>query len=188
MVVGDVVVVVSLGLTAAGVLLAVVMFAWQVRARRDDRDRADEHATETAADAERQAAEALLHWLAGRRVLWNPMWKEIPEEVVESVQMVRERVEADFVCLRSSAARQAMKTIRGACLDLLDEPREIFLSFSSPAAEETLAKFRDRVRPAVEDVATTYGLEPPKWPNFFGGFEDEGKAIYVPPPKIERDA
>jgi hypothetical protein len=164
-----------------GVLVAIATLAWMAWGRHDDQTRTAAQMAATQASAERQMAEKLVRWLEGRRVLWNPMIKEIPEEAVKSVGTIRERVDGDFGDLRHPTARQALGTIRAACVELLDKPRESFRSNLSTQAEGALQTFRDQVHPAVEALANAYTLAPPMWPDFRGGFEGEGKRINVVP-------
>lgn len=176
--IADIGVVLGLALPAAAVLVAIAFWAWTAWARGSDKRQAA--AAQTT--AERLVAEKLVHWLEGRRVLWNPMTKEIPEEAIESVVMIRERIDEDFGGLRHPTARQELGAIRGACIELLNEPRGSFRGFFSHEGQGALQRFRDRVRPAVEAFAATYTVEPPKWPDYRGGFEDQGIPIYIPPP------
>jgi hypothetical protein len=163
---------VALIATLAGVLIALLSWAWAAHARRIDRRH-----------AEKQAAEALLAWLARRRVLWSPILKEIPEETIDSVLKIRARVDDVAGRLTEPEARRMLGIIQDACLALLDAPRGWFHGFFSTEAEAALLAFREKVRPAAENLAHAYDLAAPKWGTYSGGFEDPGVMFDVPMPR-----
>lgn len=164
-------------------VISLIALAWQILSRRGDRKREDAQVTEEGVVAERRVAEALVHWLEGRRVLWTPKIEEIPEETVSSVLAIRKRVERDYSSLQEEEVRKSLNIIEHACLSLLNEPREHFRYFFSPEGERALHVLRQTVRPATEAIAAFYGLQPPAWQPFRGGFEGPSVEGYVPPPK-----
>jgi len=183
MVIASVAVVVGLVLAAGAVIVPIAVWGWMVRARHQDKSEAEHEAIRASGTEEERAAEELLHWLSGRRVLWNSNVKEIPEEAVESVETIRSKVEASFGSLRNPRARSELDAIRRACIELLDKPREEFHEFFSRSAWRALERLRSKVRPAISKLATIYDFEVPEWRDYRGGFEDEGIFIYIPPPE-----
>lgn len=183
MVIASVAVVVGLVLAAGAVIVPIAVWRWMVRARRQDKSEAKHEATTASSAEEERAAEELVHWLSGRRVLWNSKVKEIPQEAVESVETMRSKVEASFGSLRNPRARVELEAIRKACVELLDEPREEFRAFFSRDAWRALERLRSKVRPAILGLAKVYDVEVPEWRDYRGGFEDEGIPIYIPPPE-----
>lgn len=183
MVIANVAVVVGLVLAAGAVIVPIAVWGWMVRARRQDKREAEDEAIRAGGAEEERAAEELVHWLSGRRVLWNSKVEEIPQEAVESVGAIRSRVEASFGSLRNPRARSELETIRRACVELLDKPREGFQASFSEEAWCALERLRSKARPSISRLSKIYDLEVPEWRDYRGGFEDEGIPIYIPPPE-----
>ncbi len=175
--------IVANALGAAAVIATLAVGGWMVWARWQDKRESKHAAIKSVKAGEEKAAEELVHWLSGRRVLWNPKTKEVPGETLRSVLAMRERVEASYGGLTKPEARAALETIRQACIGLLDEPRKESNGFFSEDAWRSLKRLRRKVRPAISKVAEIYGIEAPVWGDYRGGFEDKGVAVYIPPPE-----
>jgi hypothetical protein len=143
-----------------GIALTILIATWQIRTRRSDQRREEMEDAEAKAAAEIQVADDLVRWLEDKRVLFNPIIKEIPHETIDSVLEIRERVAADAGRLKRPDAGRALDTIRSACHELLDAPRAWFQKFFSPEAETALKALREQVRPSVGELARAYGLDP----------------------------
>jgi hypothetical protein len=161
-----------------GAVIGLLTWVWAVWTRRRDRVTAmlsiDEHEKQLVAD--------LIRWLEGRRVLWYSKTNEIPEETIESVAMIRDRVERDTGAIHVPRAIRAMDAIRSASIDLLDMRRSGFHEVFSREAWRALRDYRKIVQAAARDIATSYGVKRPEWPAYRGGFEDQGVSIYIPGP------
>jgi hypothetical protein len=157
------------GLTVAGLIIAIATLVWPIRAhRRDHRD------------AECNEVNGLLRWLGGRRILWTPAIREVPDEATRSILAIRERVDTTLSKVSKPAAVDGLRVIRDGCIAMLDEPSG--LAMFDPSAMRALEKFRQLVLPATAALASCYGLVPLEaLPTFRGGWESgsELKAIYV---------
>jgi hypothetical protein len=70
--------------------------------------------------SERQLVFALLSFLDGRRVLFDPWTLEEPEHVAASILEIRSQIDGDLARLKSDAkAVDSLRAIRAACLQYL---------------------------------------------------------------------
>jgi len=76
----------------------------------------------TKRQSERQLVFALLSFLDGRRVLFDPWTLEEPEHVAASILEIRGRIDGDLARLKPEAkAVEALRAIRAACLRYLTQ-------------------------------------------------------------------
>jgi hypothetical protein len=125
---------------------------------------------------ERQLVFALLTWLGGRAVLFNPWTLEEPELVAGSVLKVRARVDDDLASLRPGAkAIDSLLTIRAACLQYLTRvPHPEDWESHWPDAINDL---RAGVASGIESLERDYGITMP------GGLgREQFRVIYLPMP------
>ena len=131
---------------------------------------------------ERQLVFALLTYLHGRRVLFDPWTREEPERVAASVLEVRARVDADLANLTPDAkAVDSLWAIRAACLKYLTRvPHPEDAAGHWPGAINDL---RDGVGNGIEFLERDYKLTMPG-----GTGREQLTAINLPiPGEPERD-
>lgn len=157
--------------------LAVVCFICAIRevpipylTRRTDRQ------------SERRLVFALLTWLDGRRVLFDPWTLEDPERVAASVLEVRVRIDDDLASLEPGAeAVASLRAIRAACLQYLTR-----VPHPEDAAEHwpgAINDLRVGVGKGIESLERDYKIAIPG-----GTGREELGAIYLPRPEVhDRD-
>jgi hypothetical protein len=135
----------------------------------------------TTQQRERQIVFALLTFLDGRRVLFDPWTIEEPHYVAASVLEVRARVEDDLANLKPDAkAIASLRAIRTGCLQYLTRvPRPEDAEKHWPHAINDL---RAAVGSGIEDLERDYQMAMPG-----GTGRDPGRVIYVARPgEIDR--
>jgi hypothetical protein len=149
------------------ILVAIGIAVWlRTVARRD----ATVVRRDAAVEQSREAAIDLLEFLMNRRVLWARGDTEYWQEVVSSVLLIRERVEALLGRVRADdRLASPLRKINDACLTLLNYPRSRTEGESDTAGSDfyfgdpstgdarrvVIEDFRLVVRPAVDEFAAT---------------------------------
>jgi hypothetical protein len=133
--------------------------------------------TPTDRQSERQLVFALLTWLDGRRVLFDPWTLEDPERVAASVLEVRARIDDDLASLEPDAeAIASLRAIRAACLQYLTR-----VPHSEDAAKHwpgAINDLRAGVGKGIESLERDYKIATPG-----GTGREELRVIYVPVPE-----
>ena len=118
---------------------------------------------------ERQVVRNFLDFLADRRVLFNPHYLEIEDQVVQSIRDIRQEfTEYLKAAAEGSEADSAFRAIRAACRRFLDEPHLDFRHFGGhhlgdrPGFFTALGEFRAAVGIQIEALSRHYriNLEP----------------------------
>jgi len=133
--------------------------------------------TPTDRQSERQLVFALLTWLDGRRVLFDPWTLEDPERVAASVLEVRARIDDDLTSLEPDAeAVASLRAIRVACLRYLTR-----VPHSEDAAQHwpgAINDLRAGVGKGIQSLERDYKIAIPS-----GTGREELRVIYVPVPE-----
>jgi hypothetical protein len=125
---------------------------------------------------ERRIAEDLLLFLDGRRVLFDPMTLEQPDQVAESVLQMRKRIGDDLEALPfDSKAVFILRTMRDACLTYLSRvPTPDHAHNAWPGAVNDL---RAAIQKQIEELESAYKISMP------GGTGRPIARIHIPRPK-----
>jgi len=131
----------------------------------------------TDRQSERRLVFALLTFLDGRRVLFDPWTLEEPELVANSILMVRARIDDDLASLEPDAeAVASLRTIRTACLRYLTRvPHPEDASKHWPDAINDL---RAGVAEGIESLERDYKIAMPG-----GTGREQFGTIYLPGPE-----
>lgn len=131
----------------------------------------------TDRQSERRLVFALLTFLDGRRVLFDPWTLEDPELVAASVLKVRARIDDDLASLEPDAdAVASLRAIRAACLQYLTRvPHPEDATNHWPGAINDL---RAGVRDGIESLERDYKIAMPG-----GTGREELRTIYLPGPE-----
>lgn len=131
----------------------------------------------TDREGERQLIFALLTFLDGRRVLFDPWTLEDPERVADSVLKVRDRIDEDLASLEPDAkAVGSLRAIRAACLHYLTQvPRPEDAAEHWPGAINNL---RGGISKGIESLERDYNIAMPG-----GTGQEELHTIYIPGPE-----
>ena len=131
----------------------------------------------TKRQSERQLVFALLSFLDGRRVLFDPWTLEEPEHVAASILEIRGRIDGDLARLKPEAkAVEALRAIRAACLRYLTQvphPRDAPRHWP-----DAINALRAGVANGIESLEPDYDLKMPG-----GTGREETCIIYIPIPE-----